>query len=744
MTTIDVTGDYVLAAGQTVSVTNEEALYLDGSMAHPSPTITNNGHIIVQGLANAPFGTVGIQNGVSSLYQDSFFRNGVGASFNVSAAGSAIGYDSVGPTASIYNDGMYVVLAANQATGVNAQRYAFINTGTFKVSGATALGVGASGGNFSNSGEFDVTGGSGGSIAFNIGTGFIPLGPPFSFDNAGTIKSIDTSVGVYSTGVYYDTAGAQHATFTNEGLIQADYAFVDHTWLADDGATIHNTGTIDGAIVMGTGAMGGTDTVENLGHIVGDIHLGNASDTYSGASGHLVGVVYGEAGGDLIVGGADNETFDGGDGNDVLNGGGGTDTASYADASAGVTVSLALSGAYQDTGGAGFDKLISIENLTGSNFSDTLTASVNGSVLTGGGGDDLLVGGAGNDTLIGGTGNDTATYAGATAGVTVDLTMTTAQNTFGAGHDTLTGVENLIGSIYGDTLTALAGGSSLSGGGGNDLLISGAGNDTLDGGAGVDGVSYASATAGVHVSLLVSGPQNTGGAGTDTLVSIEKLVGSNFADTLIAGPGGSTLNGGALGDDLIGGPGSDILNGGVASDFADYSLAAAGVTVTLNTVGFQNTIGAGVDELVGIEKLVGSSHDDHLTGDGGANALYGLAGNDVLVGGGNQDTLSGGAGSDTFLFYDVGDTIVNFPDTILDFQSGDHIDLHFIDANTGVAGDQAFHLGATPGHAGDIVVGPYTGGHTMLTLYVNADAAPDGQLILAGDHTGIAAGDFVL
>ena len=68
-------------------------------------------------------------------------------------------------------------------------------------------------------------------------------------------------------------------------------------------------------------------------------------------------------------------------------------------------------------------------------------------------GNDPLEGGAGNDTLIGGEGLDTATYANSTAGVNVDLRMDgVAQNTGGEGIDTLSGIEYLIGSSFGDTL----------------------------------------------------------------------------------------------------------------------------------------------------------------------------------------------------------------------------------------------------------------------------------------------------
>ena len=59
-------------------------------------------------------------------------------------------------------------------------------------------------------------------------------------------------------------------------------------------------------------------------------------------------------------------------------------------------------------------------------------------MLDGGAGNDTLNGGLGDDTLNGGADTDTASYAGTAAAVTVSLAITTAQNTLGAGSDTLT------------------------------------------------------------------------------------------------------------------------------------------------------------------------------------------------------------------------------------------------------------------------------------------------------------------
>jgi serralysin len=110
----------------------------------------------------------------------------------------------------------------------------------------------------------------------------------------------------------------------------------------------------------------------------------------------------------------------------------------------------------------------SIENLTGSQFDDT------------------LAGNSGANVLAGGLGNDTLSYASATKAITVSLASLSAQNTGGGGTDTISGFENLIGSAFSDRLTGSASDNVLTGLGGNDKLIGGAGLDQLIGGAGLD------------------------------------------------------------------------------------------------------------------------------------------------------------------------------------------------------------------------------------------------------------------
>ncbi len=84
---------------------------------------------------------------------------------------------------------------------------------------------------------------------------------------------------------------------------------------------------------------------------------------------------------------------------DLLDGGEGTDTVVYADAVS-ARVDLMITG--EQRTGQGPDTLISIENLTGSAFSDWLGGNMSSNVLIGGDGDDSIFGRAGDDTVIGG------------------------------------------------------------------------------------------------------------------------------------------------------------------------------------------------------------------------------------------------------------------------------------------------------------------------------------------------------
>ncbi|KFC65736.1 putative Calcium binding hemolysin protein [Bosea sp. LC85] len=138
--------------------------------------------------------------------------------------------------------------------------------------------------------------------------------------------------------------------------------------------------------------------------------------------------------------------------------------------------------------------------ITGTAGDDLLVTGNAGETLNGAAGNDTLIGGLGADIIDGGantTIGDTVSYQNSLAGVTVDLgPVGIAQISTGdASGDKLTGIENLIGSNFGDSLTGdgnantlygLDGNDTLNGAAGNDTLVGGAGQDTLTGGAGSD------------------------------------------------------------------------------------------------------------------------------------------------------------------------------------------------------------------------------------------------------------------
>jgi Ca2+-binding RTX toxin-like protein len=137
----------------------------------------------------------------------------------------------------------------------------------------------------------------------------------------------------------------------------------------------------------------------------------------------------------------------------------------------------------------------------------------------------------------------------------------------------------------------LAGTGAINGTGNSavNLIYSGAGNNLMDGQGGADWVAYSYATSGVTASLINPGvAQATGGSGSDTLISIENLIGSNFNDTLTGDGGNNTLMGGTGNDSLNGGGGIDVLTGGAGVDSLNGGLGAdlfvLGVTTDSGTV----------------------------------------------------------------------------------------------------------------------------------------------------------------
>ena len=296
--------------------------------------------------------------------------------------------------------------------------------------------------------------------------------------------------------------------------------------------------------------------------------------------------------------------------------------------------------------------------VSGGNGADILRGYAGNDLLRGNGGNDALRGDQGNDTLNGGLGNDTASYASAVAGVKVNLGVVIAQNTVGAGTDTLISIENLTGSNLNDRLTGNTANNIVNGGLGSDTMIGGLGNDTYvrnatgdvvaeGANAGTDTVQSAvTYTLGANLEkLTLTGNGSINGTG-NTLANT--LTGNTAKNILNGGAGNDTLNGGAGSDTMIGGLGNDTYVRNATGDVVT-ELASQGTDTVQSAVTY--TLGANLENLTLIGAVAingtGNTLNNELTGNTANNILSGGAGNDTLNGGLGNDALNGGAGNDT-------------------------------------------------------------------------------------------------
>lgn len=315
------------------------------------------------------------------------------------------------------------------------------------------------------------------------------------------------------------------------------------------------------------------------------------------------------------------------------------------------------------------------ERILGFRGNDVLFGGAGDDQLDGGIGNDRLEGGPGFDSYDGGPGIDTLTFRTGDGPAVVDLQSASVQQS--GTFEFVQEVENVTGSLFGDTLLGDDNDNVMVGGGGLDLLGGRLGDDTLDGGG--DGAygTWAGSEGAVTVDL-VEGRATEWDGGIDTLIDIVGAVGTDHDDTLRGGQDANRLEGGdgrdrldgRGGDDVLaGGNGADRLDGGAGRDLVDYS-GGGPARVSLASGEALDASGAR-DTLTGIEDVVGSLGRDVLVGDDGANRLAGGVG---------ADTLRGNGGADTFAFTDD----LDFGDTVRDFQSGlDRIEIDAVTVGTG-------------------------------------------------------------
>ena len=372
---------------------------------------------------------------------------------------------------------------------------------------------------------------------------------------------------------------------------------------------------------------------------------------------------------------------------------------------------------------------------------------------------------------------DIASYAGAPAGVTLDLAA--GRGRAGeANGDTFFNLEKYTGSSHDDT------------------FIASDDPDNMDGGAHGDGgdtVSYEkSTTQGVTVNLGTSTYTGDYAAG-DTLAGIENVTGSPQRDTLVGNSSANVLNGGAGNDDLTGGGSNDndifkfagrhgsdditdfikgqdridlsaFRNIASVEDLEDHITPGTNTEIDLSSFGGgeielegfnhsttplvnddfifysttrngssgNNTLtGDGGRDVIngggGDDRLFGNAGKDTLNGDEGDDTLYGGADKDTLNGGAGNDVLDGGPGADTFVF-----TPGNGNDYIMDFNTGgdaanaDRIDLTAFD------GISSTNINSIISDAdGNTVINLSTFGGGTITLLDVTTIDPSGDFIFA-------------
>lgn len=358
-------------------------------------------------------------------------------------------------------------------------------------------------------------------------------------------------------------------------------------------------------------------------------------------------VLKGLAGDDYIWGRNGNDTIEGGAGADSMAGEGDYDWLSYAGSSAGVYVDLSTGEAFG--GDAEGDLFSGFEAVRGSKLADQLKGYDGGdNWLDGGGGDDWLVATTGADVYVGGEGKDFVDYSAATAGVTLNLGgYTPTGQTTGAGYGGLAanqsyiGVEGVVGSAYGDSLSAGEGDQTFIGGAGADYLAGAAGADTyvINRGDGYDTVTE----------------DNTGW----NVLSFGENV--KFSDLWFGTAGGA----------------NGWLDVGVRGDSAQFRVSANFANLNSSKIKTVDLNGAGQLDVDGIEYapaasdnseavngwsgrrdlIVAYNGDDSITGSGGAWEDKG----NVVVGGLGNDVITTSGGDDQFA-YDRGDGLDSIND----------------------------------------------------------------------------------
>ncbi|MBK1641818.1 hypothetical protein CKO12_08040 [Chromatium okenii] len=425
----------------------------------------------------------------------------------------------------------------------------------------------------------------------DVSPAFIRIDWIFNDGNSSGTKSVTDSLsvaiipsddGLFNANNLPDKTVIANALFTftlpNDAFTDPDKEPLIYSLSDADGLALPPWLSIDSK----TGVLSGTPDpldvgVLNLTITARDSYSNIASDTFqftitapnnaiNGTAGNnnLVGT----GGDDVINGLAGNDTLDGGAGNDNLLGGDGTDVYWVRDAGDTVTETNAKTSGGVDTVNSALTAYTLTANVENGRISASGSANLIGNALA-----NVLTAGAGDNILDGDAGIDTVSYVDATAAVTVNLAIGSAQETGGSGTDTLRNIENLTGSHHDDILIGTAAANILTGNRGADVLIGRDGADIYYIDNAGDLVVETSASGGIDT--VYSGlaaytvPLNVEN-GRINANSSANLTGNVLDNTLIGGAGANVLSGGAGNDTLTGGAGRDSFQ-------FDTALGAANV-----------------------------------------------------------------------------------------------------------------------------------------------------------------------
>ncbi|ALU88885.1 hypothetical protein Hrubri_1680 [Herbaspirillum rubrisubalbicans M1] len=358
------------------------------------------------------------------------------------------------------------------------------------------------------------------------------------------------------------------------------------------------------------GGSGGSDTVSYAGSTAAvTVNLVTGTGTGGYAQGdtytHIQNVI-GSDFNDIFVASGDANRFDGGLG---------SNTVSYVNSNAGVNVNL-QSGVGSGGAAAG-DTYVRIQNVIGTAYNDTFVGSADANSFDGGSG-----------------GSDTVSYAGSTAGVSINFVSGRGTGGYAEG-DSYNHIQNAIGSAF------------------DDVFIAGVDSVHFDGGSGgSDTVNYGASTGAVTVNMITM--SGSGGyAQNNTYTNIQNIVGSSYSDTFIASAAANNFNGGLGGSDTV-----------------SYANSNAAVTVDLTHTDGTGTSGgyAQGDVLAHIQNLIGSAYNDTFIASADVNNFNGGGGSNtvsyIFSTGGVTVDLTNAIGTGTGGYYAAGDSFSNIQNLI--------------------------------------------------------------------------------